>query len=51
VLDYDGLPERARILGKALLDPGDGRVGAQLEEEDAAVVADGEVSLESVLLH
>jgi len=32
--DYDGRPERARILGKALLDPGDGRVGAQLEEED-----------------
>jgi len=41
------LPEREHIFGKALLDRGDRRAGAQLEEEDAAVVA--EVSLEGVL--
>jgi len=41
------LPERERIFGKALLDPGRRCFGAQLVDEYAAVVA--EVSLEGVL--
>src|SRR5260370_37075322 len=36
VLDYDGLPDREGIFGKALLDPGNRGVGRWLEEEDAA---------------
>jgi hypothetical protein len=43
------LPERERIIEKALLDPGDRRVGAQLEEEDAAEVGDGGVCRAGVL--
>jgi hypothetical protein len=49
VLDNDGLPERERIFGKALLDAGDRRAGTRLEEEYAAEVDDGEVSRAGVL--